>query len=70
MCRVLTGESSLGRGGQLVPDVYDRATGRLHDTTVDQQPNPQIYVTYQDAQVFPEYLIEFDMGSQRRPDNA
>ena len=36
MCRVLTGESCLGRGGQLVPDVYDRATDRLHDTTVDQ----------------------------------
>lgn len=64
MCRVLTGESCLGRSGQLVPDVYDRATGRLHDTTVDQLPNPDIYVTYQDAQAFPEYLIEFDMRSK------
>jgi hypothetical protein len=31
----------------------------LFDTTVNNVANPSIYVTYHDAQSYPEYLITF-----------
>lgn len=37
----------------------DPATHSLYDTTVDALTNPSIYVTYHDAQAYPEYLITF-----------
>jgi hypothetical protein len=59
MCRVVVGEYCLGTNGAKVPDVLDPATNRLYDTTVDNTSNPSIYVTYHDAQCYPEYLLEF-----------
>ena len=43
----------------LTPDIRDHGTLSLYDTTVDNQSNPSIYVTYHDSQAYPEYLITF-----------
>ena len=59
LCRVAVGEWCQGRNGQIVPDAKPYNTVELYDTTVDNVKNPSIFVTYHDAQVYPEYLITF-----------
>jgi len=59
ICRVLVGEYCIGRKDVRAPDVVDATTNRLYDTTVNNLANPEIFVTYHDAQVYPEYLIKF-----------
>ena len=59
LCRVVVGEYCRGKKDALVPDVRDVATDRLYDSTVDNMTNPSLYVTYHDAQAYPEYLIAF-----------
>ena len=63
-CRVVVGEYCRGKKDALTPDVRDFATHSLYDSTVgllsnDTMSNPSIYVTYHDAQAYPEYLIKF-----------
>jgi len=43
--------------GALVPAV--RHGNQLYDTTVDNMGDPSIFVTYHDAQAYPEYLVKF-----------
>eukprot|EP00041_Stephanoeca_diplocostata_P030623 m.932583 g.932583 ORF g.932583 m.932583 type:complete len:1575 (+) comp23791_c0_seq1:275-4999(+) len=59
VCRVLCGVYCVGRNDQLVPDTYDASTNRLYDSTVDNLADPMMWVTYHDAQAYPEYLLEF-----------
>ena len=42
---------------RLTPDVRDGLN--LYDTTVNNVADPSIFVTYHDAQAYPEYLIKF-----------
>jgi len=68
-CRVIVGEYCPGVRDALTPDVRDSSTQTLYDTTVgllsnDTMANPSIYVTYHDAQAYPEYLIKFKASSQ------
>jgi poly [ADP-ribose] polymerase 10/14/15 len=58
-CSVCVGEYCLGKQDALTPDVRDAASHSLFDTTVDNTANPSLYVTYHDAQAYPEYLITF-----------
>jgi hypothetical protein len=58
-CRVVVGEYCLGTYDALCPDIRDAATQSLYDTTVgllsgDTLTDPSIYVTYHDAQAYPE----------------
>jgi hypothetical protein len=53
------GEYCLGQRDALAPEMRDATTHSLYDTTVDMLTNPSIYVTYHDAQAYPEYLITF-----------
>ena len=58
-CRVVVGEYCQGRSDALTPDVRDPVTQSLYDSTVgllhgDSMANPSIYVTYHDAQAYPE----------------
>lgn len=62
MCRVLTGEYCVGTNQQIVPDV--RKGEMLYDSTVNSLENPILHVTFNDAQAYPEYLIEFNCGVQ------
>jgi len=57
LCRVTVGEYCLGKRDALTPDVRDGH--RLYDTTVNDKASPAIYVTYHDAQAYPEYLVKF-----------
>ena len=53
LCRVTTGEFCKGHNGALTPDV--RTGHHLYDSTVNDTKNPSIFVTYHDAQAYPEY---------------
>ena len=55
--RVAVGEYCKGVKDALTPDVRDGLN--LYDTTVNDVKNPSIYVTYHDAQAYPEYLVKF-----------
>jgi len=58
-CRVTVGEYCPGVTNALTPDIRDAQTQTLYDSTVgllqgDSMSNPSIYVTYHDAQAYPE----------------
>lgn len=58
-CRVVVGEYCPGTTDSLTPDIRDPSTQALYDSTVglirdDTMSNPSIYVTYHDAQAYPE----------------
>ena len=57
LCRVLSGHTCLGHNGQLVPDIRDADRHILYDCTTNHDKT--IYVTYNDSQQYPEYLIRF-----------
>merc|ERR1712139_58590 len=57
LCRVVVGAYTKGIRDALIPEV--RKGNLLYDTTVNDMMNPGIYVTYHDAQAYPEYLVKF-----------
>ena len=57
LTRVVVGEYCLGKNDALTPD--PRKGHQLYDSTVNDTSNPSIYVTYHDAQAYPEYLVKF-----------
>jgi poly [ADP-ribose] polymerase 10/14/15 len=59
VCSSSVGEYCLGKSDAVTPDLRDAANHILYDSTVDHMRNPSIYVTYHDAQAYPEYLITF-----------
>merc|ERR1712224_683367 len=61
--RAAVGEYCSGKMDQLAPDVRDARTHLLYDSTVDNVRDPSIFVTYHDAQAYPEYLS----SSRRAP---
>lgn len=61
-CRVCVGKYCRGKYDALTPDVRDPKTHSLYDSTVgllrnDTMDNPSIYVTYHDAQAYPEVRL-------------
>jgi poly [ADP-ribose] polymerase 10/14/15 len=61
LCRVVVGEYSRGVKDALspVPRPDDKTGTLLYDSTVDNVADPSIFVTYHDAQAYPDYLIYF-----------
>ena len=57
LCRVVVGEYCTGVLDACVPAA--RIGSVLFDTTVDDMADPSIYVTYKDAQAYPDYLVRF-----------
>ena len=57
LCRVVVGDYCVGSSGALTAPV--RTGNILYDSTVDNVGNPSIFVTYHDAQAYPEYLVRF-----------
>ena len=58
LCRVAVGEYCLGKRDALTPDV--RKGHQLYDTTIGpNMSDPYIFVTYHDAQAYPEYLVKY-----------
>ena len=56
-CNVVVGEFCRGKRDARTPDLRDAARNILYDSTVDQPANASLYVTYHDAQAYPEYVI-------------
>ena len=56
-CRVVVGEYCLGKCDARTPD--ERSGHTLYDSTVNDLRRPSIFVTYHDAQAYPEFLIKF-----------
>lgn len=65
-CRVAVGEFCQGRLDALTPDVRDHKSHLLYDSTVNSTVSPSIFVTYHDAQAYPEYLITFKKSSVKK----
>ncbi|KAJ8602236.1 hypothetical protein CTAYLR_003605 [Chrysophaeum taylorii] len=59
VCRIVVGHACVGRNGALAPDIRNPDTLELYDTTVDSTSNPRIFVTYNDHQCYPCYLVKF-----------
>lgn len=58
--RVLTGQYAQGSKDIKVPPPKDLSKPSiLHESVVDDMKNPFIFVVFQDAHVYPEYLITF-----------
>jgi hypothetical protein len=59
MCRVVVGDWSKGSYNIKTPDPKPHNSLEMFDSTVDHLRHPSIFVTYQDAQAYPEYLVAF-----------
>uniref|UniRef100_A0A674PIM8 Poly [ADP-ribose] polymerase n=1 Tax=Takifugu rubripes TaxID=31033 RepID=A0A674PIM8_TAKRU len=59
LCRVLTGDHTLGQQGMVAPLQKTSNSVELFDSAVDNQANPHIFVIFSDNQAYPEYLIKF-----------
>ena len=68
LVRAVVGQWSKGVKDQLTPDVRDPARNILYDCTVDNVRDPSIFVTYHDAQAYPEYMIKFSQTTQHTGD--
>ena len=64
--RCVVGEWSQGVRDGLTPGVRDDRMNLLYDTTVDDMKKPSIFVTYHDAQAYPEYRIRFNQANPAR----
>ena len=64
--RCVVGEWSQGVRDGLTPAVRDDAKNLLYDTTVDDMRRPSIFVTYHDAQAYPEYRVRFNQANPAR----
>jgi len=58
-CRVVVGEFCRGKADARTPDLRDATKNILYDSTVDNPGKPSLYVTYHDAQCYPDYTIVF-----------
>uniref|UniRef100_A0A4W6GBK6 Poly [ADP-ribose] polymerase n=1 Tax=Lates calcarifer TaxID=8187 RepID=A0A4W6GBK6_LATCA len=59
LCRVLTGDYTVGQSNMIVPPAKGPSTTQKYDSVVDNQANPSMYVIFHDSQACPEYLIKF-----------
>ena len=62
LARVLVGEFCVGKDTDMAPSKARHGSANandLCDSTVDDQQNPSIFVTYHDSQQYPEHLITF-----------
>lgn len=59
VCRVLTGDFTLGQKGMVTPPAKNPGSTDLYDSVVDIVANPTMFVVFHDTQAYPEYLITF-----------
>ena len=58
-CRVLVGEWALGKTGMVAPPERRADPHLKFDSTVNNVKTPGVFVTFHDAQAYPDYLITF-----------
>ena len=54
---VMTGDYVIGNSNMRVPPAKNGLV--LYDTLVDNMSNPSMFVTFNDSQAYPEYLVIF-----------
>lgn len=59
LCRVLTGDFTLGKQGMIVPPTKTATSVHQFDSVVDNMANPTMYIIFHDSHAYPEYLITF-----------
>ncbi|XP_034554224.1 protein mono-ADP-ribosyltransferase PARP14-like isoform X1 [Notolabrus celidotus] len=59
LCRVLTGEFTLGQQDMIQPPPKGSASVQKYDSVVDDMGTPKVYVIFHDSHAYPEYLIKF-----------
>ncbi|KAJ8609121.1 hypothetical protein CTAYLR_006066 [Chrysophaeum taylorii] len=59
VCRIIVGNYCRGMPDAVVPPALETNPNQRYDTTVDNEHNPTIYVTYNDHQAYPSYLVKF-----------
>lgn len=59
LCRVLTGDFTLGQQNMIAPPSKGNNSILLYDSVVDNVSNPSMFVIFHDIQAYPEYLITF-----------
>lgn len=61
MCKVLVGEYTVGNDEMRIPP-DKKPGGPRYNSTVDDDKDPHIFVTYSDVQAYPVYKIVFKDG--------
>ncbi|XP_062569514.1 protein mono-ADP-ribosyltransferase PARP15-like [Saccostrea cucullata] len=59
LCKVLTGEFTLGKAGMRVPPSKGQQSHILYDSVVNNVSSPAMYIIFNDTQGYPGYLITF-----------
>ncbi|KAJ8609948.1 hypothetical protein CTAYLR_008075 [Chrysophaeum taylorii] len=59
VCRIIVGHYTKGVAGAVVPPALEGNPNQRYDTTVDNEVHPTIFVTYNDHQAYPAYLVRF-----------
>ncbi|XP_062288426.1 protein mono-ADP-ribosyltransferase PARP14-like isoform X2 [Scomber scombrus] len=59
LCRVLTGDYTLGQQGMIVPPTKGAVSVQKYDSLVNNMSTPAMFVIFHDSQAYPEYLITF-----------
>ena len=59
VARVLVGTFVRGQSSYLRPPAKPPSSIELHDSCVDNELNPTIFVVFEKDQVYPEYVIEY-----------
>uniref|UniRef100_A0A3P9Q332 Poly [ADP-ribose] polymerase n=1 Tax=Poecilia reticulata TaxID=8081 RepID=A0A3P9Q332_POERE len=58
LCRVLTGDYTLGQKDMIAPP--SKGSGvHMYDSVVNDMTNPSMFIVFHDIQAYPEYLITF-----------
>jgi Poly(ADP-ribose) polymerase catalytic domain/WWE domain len=60
LCRVAVGDWCKGRSDQIMPDPKPGSSKHFFDSVVDDCQKPKVYVVYNEAQIYPEYLVTFE----------
>ena len=56
----VVGEYCKGIKHAVTPAMRNALKNQLYDSTVDNVNDPSIFVTYHDAQAYPEYIVKFN----------
>ncbi|KAJ8609833.1 hypothetical protein CTAYLR_008111 [Chrysophaeum taylorii] len=59
VCRIIVGRYTKGVADSVVPPALEGNPNQRYDTTVDNEFHPSIFVTYNDHQAYPAYLVRF-----------
>ncbi|XP_041111298.1 protein mono-ADP-ribosyltransferase PARP12-like isoform X1 [Polyodon spathula] len=67
--RVLVGDFVQGHPEYLRPPSRDGTTSSFYDSCVDSPHDPSIFVVFEKHQLYPEYLIQYRLGSNQSAQN-